>query len=69
MYCSKDNDFYIQKQKANGIKESLFNLDVIDFSSNNVLKIPKNKSCEIRITADDDITNAVIVVYTYYKSI
>ena len=69
LYCSKDNDFYVQKQNTDATKENLFNLDVIDFDNNNVLKIPPDKSCEIRLTADDDISNAEITVYIYYKAI
>lgn len=69
LYCSKDNGFYVQKENTDATKESLFNLDVIEFENNNVLKIPPDKSCEIRLTADDDITNAEITVYIYYKAI
>lgn len=69
LYCSKDNDFYVKKQNVDATKVSLFNLDVIDFDNNNVVKIPPDKSCEIRLTADDDISNAEITVYIYYKAI
>ncbi len=69
LYGTKENDFYINKQKTDGTIESLFNLDVIDFKNDNVIRLPKNKSCEIRLTADNEVLNAKITILAYYKAI
>lgn len=39
LYCTKDNDLYIMKQKTDGTKENLFN--ELDINNNNFFKIPK----------------------------
>lgn len=39
LYCTKDNDLYIMKQKTDGTKENLFN--DLDINNNNFFKIPK----------------------------
>lgn len=69
LYGTKENEFYINKQKTDGTLESLFSLDVIDFYNNNVIILPKNKSCELRLTADNGITNAQITILTFYKAV
>lgn len=69
IYNTKENEFVLNKQKVDGTLESLFNLDVINFENDNVLRFPKNKSCELRISAADEITNAIITVFTYYKAV
>ena len=69
LYGTKENDFHIKRQKADGTTESLFNLDVIDFYNDNVIRIPKNRSCEIRLTADNEILNAKVTILTYYKAV
>lgn len=69
LYGTKENDFYINKQKTDGTIESLFDLDVIDFENDNVIRLPKNKSCEIRLTADNEVLNAKVTILTYYKAI
>lgn len=69
LYGTKENDFYINKQKTNGTIESLFDLDVIDFNNDNVIRLPKNKSCELRITADDEVLNAKVTILAYYKAV
>jgi hypothetical protein len=69
MYGSEENNFYIVKQKSDGTTESLFNLDTIDFENDNVIRLPKNKSCELKITADDDIKSAKVTILAYYKAI
>lgn len=68
-YSSRDNEFEISKIKENGSKENLFNLDVIDFENDNLLKIPINKSTKIEVSADTDITSAQISVFTYYLAV
>ncbi len=67
LYGTRENDFYINKQNTDGTLESLFNLDVIDFENDNVIRLPKNKSCEIKITADNEVLNAKITILVFYK--
>ena len=69
LYGTKEDEFYINKQKSDGTLESLFSLDVIEFENDNVIRLPKNKSCEIRLKADNEILNAQITVLTYYKAV
>lgn len=68
-YCTKENGFYINKIKADGTVESLFDLDNIDIDNDNVIRIPKNKSCEIKLKSDTEIANAEIVIYPQYKAV
>ena len=67
LYGTKENEFYIYRQKTNGDIESLFDLDVIDFSNDNVIRVPKNKQCKIKLKADNQISNAQITVLVFYK--
>ena len=69
LYGTKENDFYISRQKTDGTIESLFNLDVIDFKNDNVIRLPKNKSCEIRLKADNEILNAKVTILEFYKAV
>lgn len=69
LYCSRENEFYINKENTDGTLEDLFNLDVINFEEENVLRLPKNKSCTLKIKADTDITNAKVTVLVFYKAI
>lgn len=69
LYGTKENEFYIQKQKTDGTLESLFNLDVINFDNDNVIRLPKQKSCELRITADNEVLNAQVTILAFYKAI
>lgn len=66
VYNSKENEFSIKKIKTDGTEENLFDLDVIDFENNNVIRIPSNKTCEIRLSADSTIENAKIIIYPQY---
>lgn len=68
-YSSKDGDSYVRKLNTNGTYTDLFSLDVVTFNNNNVIKLPKGKSCELSITADDDISAATLQVFIYYKSV
>ena len=58
LYGTKENEFYINKQNTDGTLTSLFSLDYIDFENDNVIRLPKNKSCELRLKADNEILNA-----------
>lgn len=69
LYGTKENDFYINKQNTDGTLTSLKDLDVLDFANDNVIRIPKNKSCEIVLSADSGVTNAKVTILVYYKAI
>jgi len=69
LYGTQENNFYIKKQNADGTLEDLYNLSVIDFNNDNVIRIPKNKSCELRLIADTDILNAQVTILAYYKAV
>ena len=69
LYGTKENDFYIAKQNTDGTITSLFNLDVIDFENDNVIRLPKNKSCELVLVAESEILNAKVTILSYYKAV
>lgn len=69
LYDSRENRFLIGKQNTDGTKTDLYDLDIIDIYNDNVLRIPKNKSCEIKITADNDIQYALLLIYPQYKAV
>lgn len=69
LYETKENDFYINKQNTDGTLESLFSLDVIEFENDNVIRLPINKSCELRLKADNEIQNAQVTILTFYKAV
>ena len=69
LYGTIEDEFYIYRQKTDGTLEDLFDLDVIDFGNDNVIRIPKNKSCELRLKADNEIVNAQVIILAYYKAI
>ena len=69
LYGTKENDFYIMKQNTDGTTTSLFDLDHIDFENDNVIRIPVNRSCELRLTADNEVLNAQVTVLPQYKAV
>ena len=69
IYDTRENQFTIAKQNTDGTLQSLFSLDYIDFENDNVIRIPKNKSCEIRLTAENDVLNAQLTIYPRYKAV
>lgn len=69
LYDTRENHFAIEKQNTDGTKTSLFDLDIIEFENDNVLRIPKNRSCEIRLTADNEVLNAQITIFPQYKAV
>ena len=69
IYDSRENQFSILKEKTDGTTESLFSLDYINFENDNVIRIPKNRSCEIRLTADNEVLNARLTIYPRYKAV
>lgn len=69
LYGTKENDFYILKENTDGTRESLLSLDVIDFANDNVIRIPKKRSCELRISSDNGISNVKVTVFVYYTAV
>lgn len=69
LYSSKENDFYINRQNTNGTLTSLFDLSIINFANDNVIRLPKNKACELLLRADNDITHAEVTILVYYKAV
>lgn len=69
LYDSRENNFAISKQNTDGTIESLFSLDYIKFENDNVIRIPKNRSCEIRLAADNEVLNAKLTIYPCYKAV
>lgn len=69
LYGTKENEFYINKQNTDGALTSLFSLDVIDFENDNVIRLPINKSCELRLEADNEILNAQVTILAFYKAV
>ena len=69
LYDTRENKFYIGKQNTDGSKTSLFSLDHIDFANDNVIRLPKGKSCEIKLTANNEVLNAQITILPQYKAV
>lgn len=69
LYDTRENQFSINKQNTDGTIISLFSLDYIDFENDNVIRLPKNKSCELKLTADNEVLNAQITIYPRYKAV
>ena len=69
IYDTRETQFKIARKKTDGTIEDLFSLDNIEFANNNVVRIPKNRSCEIRLSADNNVLNAQLTFYPRYKAI
>lgn len=69
IYDTRENQFCIEKQNTDGTKTDLFSLDYINFENDIIIRLPKNKSCEIRLTADNEVLNAKLTIYPRYKVI
>ena len=69
LYGTKENDFYIRKQKTDGTTTDLFDLDHIKFENDNVIRFPVNRSCELRLTAQNEVLNAQVTILPQYKSV
>ena len=69
LYGTRENDFYINRQEADGTITSLFSLDYINFEADNVIRLPKNRSCEIVLSADNEVLNAQLTILVFYKAI
>lgn len=69
IYDTRENQFYIGKQNTDGTLTDLFSLDYIDFENDNVIRLPKGRSCEIKLTADNEVLNAQLTIYPRYKAV
>ena len=69
IYGTKEADFYIRKQNTDGTLEDLFKDGVISIENDNVIRIPKRKSCELRLLADTEIQKAKITMFVYYIAV
>ena len=69
LYDSRENQFYIGKQNTDGTKTSLFGLDHIKFENDNAIRLPKKRSCEIKLKAENDVLNAQITILPQYKAV
>ncbi len=69
LYDTRENQFFIGKQNVDGTKKNLYSLDYIDFYNDNVIRLPKNKSCEIKLTSENDVLNAKLTIYPRYKAV
>lgn len=69
IYDSREKQFEIAKINEDGTKTSLFSLDFIGFENDNVIRIPKNKSCTINFAAENEILNAKLTIYPAYKAV
>lgn len=69
LYDSREGIFSISKQNTDGTILDLFDLDYIDPQNDNVLRLPKNKNCKIILTAENEVLNAKITVYSQYKAV
>lgn len=68
LYGTRENKFHIDKMKTDGSIESLFSLDYINFENDNVIRMPKNSSCELRLKSQDaEILNAEVTIFPMYK--
>lgn len=68
-YNSREGQFEISRIKTDGTKESLFQWGIINFDDNILIRIPKNKSCEIRLSADNTIANAKLTILPQFKCV
>ena len=69
IYDTRENQFCIEKQETDGSRTSLFSFDNIKFENDNVIRLPCDRSCEIRLVAENDILNALITIFPRYKSV
>lgn len=67
LYDSRVNKFFIGMQNEDGTQSDLFSLDYIKFENDNVLRLPKNRSCEIKLKAENNIINAKITIFPQYR--
>lgn len=66
LYSSKQDNLYIMREKANQTLENLFKKDYIDVNKQNIFRLPKGNS-EIMLKAENEVLNAKLKIYVYYK--
>lgn len=72
LYGTKEAEFYIKKQSSDGTVVDLYKYNddlIVDFANDNVVRLPKNKSCKLVLEADNEITSAKMTILTYYKAV
>lgn len=69
LYDSRENKFYIGRQNTDGTKSSLFSLNHIKFENDNVIRLPKGRSCELKLKAENEVLNAQITILPQYKAV
>ena len=69
IYDTRENEFRIEKQNTDGSKTSLFSLDFLNPENDNVIRLPRGRSCEIRLSGDNDILNASVTIFPRYKAV
>ncbi len=66
LYFTKDTDLYIYKQDTEGKLINLF--EDLDLNQINFFKLPKG-TCEISLTAENNVQNAKLTIYVEYKAV
>lgn len=67
LYDTREGEFFLGRQNTDGTRSDLFDLEHINPENDNVLRLFKNKNCEIRLTGDNEVLSAQITVYPQYK--
>lgn len=66
LYSSKQDNLYIMREKTNQTLENLFKKAYIDVNKQNIFRLPKGNS-EITLKAENEVLNAKLKIYVYYK--
>lgn len=65
-YCTKPSDMYIYKIDSNNVKTNLFS--TLNINNTNFFELPQG-SCEIILTAENEINSAKLTIYQEYIGI
>lgn len=65
-YCTKPSDMYIYKVDSNNVKTNLFS--TLNINNTNFFELPQG-SCEILLTAENEINNGQLTIYQEYIGI
>lgn len=66
LYSTKDDELYVYKENADGTLTNLF--EDLDLQNYNFIKIPQGVS-EIKLSADNEITDAKLTIFVEYKAV
>lgn len=66
LYSTKDDELYVYKENADGTHTNLF--EDLDLTNYNFIKIPQGVS-EIKLSADNEISDAKLTIYVEYKAV